>query len=334
MKKILSWSWLAVLALIVCASCEEEDSKDYNYMEGEVEYELPDFCVVGDVLDIELKGEGITKPEDAQYNWIFDDDTTFNTRSIRLEIPDSAAVYWLTCFVRYDGYLQVTNKQSIRALDTVFNGSVSGLIPGTHTFEDPRDNREYQYVTLGNLDWFVENLAFTGAGRPYSGNDLMNRVYGRYYSWSEATGNEAGSGLGQGPQGICPEGWSIPTAEDWADLAMAVSAGEVDDFYQTWPNLGSILSADALENQERMWPYSPDNRHENTYGWNAFPAGNSRDSHNRFENVGTYGMWWSSAEKDEANAYYRYIYYNHSDCQVHFVDKQEFGMPVRCVRLK
>ncbi|MBO7279307.1 MAG: hypothetical protein J6U70_06915 [Bacteroidales bacterium] len=334
MMKKLTWSLLTVLALGLCVACDEDDSNDYNYMEGDIEYQLPDFCVIGDIIDLALEGEGITEPEDVQYNWIFDGDTTSNTKSIRLEIPDSAAVYWVTCFARYDGYLQVTNTQSITALDTVFNGSVSGLIAGTNTFLDVRDSRSYQYTTLGNLDWFVENLAYAGAGRAYSGNELMNRVYGRYYSWMEATGGQAARGLGNGPQGVCPEGWSIPTAEDWADLAAAVSEGEHAEFLVNWPNLGSVLSADAYENQERMWPYSPDNKHSNNFGWNAFPAGNSRDSHNRFENVGEYGMWWSAAEKDADNAYYRYIYYNQSDCQVHFVDKEEFGMTVRCVRKK
>ena len=331
MKKI-GWALLS-LAMLFLSSCGEDDDKSYNYMEGEIEYSLQDYCVVGDTIEVALEGEGITKPADVEYNWIFDGDTTLNAKSIRLAIPDSAAVYWVTCFARYEGYLQETKTQSIQALDTVFNGSVHELMPGTAVFLDERDHRSYQYRTIGNLDWFVENLAYGGAGVAYSNNELMSRIYGRYYSWNDATGGQAGSGLGNGPQGVCPEGWSVPTAEDWADLASAISEGAVSDFYANWPALGGLLSVEAYENAERMWPYSPDHKHYNAYGWNAFPAGNTTDTYHRFENVNKYGMWWSAAERDEQMAYYRYIYYNYADCQFHFAGKEDFGMTVRCVRI-
>lgn len=333
MIRKLGWS-LVVFAALLLASCDDdEEDKNYKYMEGDIEYTLPDYCIVGDVIEVSLEGEGITDPADVEYNWIFDGDTTLNTKTLRIEIPDSAAVYWVSCFARYDKYVQVTNTQSVQALDTAFNGSVHGLAPGTATFTDPRDNRSYQYRQIGNLDWFVENLAYRGAGVAYQKNDLMSDIYGRYYSWNDATGGESRTGLGNGPQGCCPEGWSVPTAEDWADLALAVSEGQVSDFYTSWPQLGSVLSVEAYENAERMWPYSPDHKHRNTYGWNAFPAGNTQDSYLRFLNKNEYGMWWSSTQCDEQTAYYRYIYYNQPDCLVHFVDKAAFGVMVRCVRM-
>ena len=55
-------------------------------------------------------------------------------------------------------------------------------------------------------------------------------MFGRLYTWNDATGGESASGLGNGVQGVCPEGWSIPTAEDWVDLAMAVNGGENVEF--------------------------------------------------------------------------------------------------------
>ena len=58
------------------------------------------------------------------------------------------------------------------------------------------------------------------------GADDIGLVLGRLYTWKEATLGESKSGLGEGPQGICPDGWTVPTNEDWEALAKTLSGEE------------------------------------------------------------------------------------------------------------
>ena len=82
-----------------------------------------------------------------------------------------------------------------------------------------------------------------------------------------------------------------------------------------------------------MWPYSPDNLHTNTAGWNGFPTGNSRDNYGEYENIASYGMWWASSEMENGMVPYRFIYYNTDTFDVYYTDKTSYGVSVRCVRL-
>ncbi len=327
------WIWVLV-ALLLFPSCkkdkEEEDTR--LFMDGFVDYTIPAFVGRGETVT--LTASGITDPPVVEYKWYFGAsyNDTLASRTVTITFPDSLGTFTIVGIASAPGYYNSSATQQVTTVDIGHEKSLRGLKYSDKVFVDTRDGIEYQYVTIGNLDWFVKNLAYFDKGSAFQHSPITHTLFGRFYSWEEATGGQSASGLGGGPQGLCPKGWSVPTNEDWIDLATAV-AGKQMTFVDNWTGLGDKLSVDAWFNGERLWPYSPDNLHTNTVGWNAIPTGNTQFGHSLFRGFNQYGFWWSATQKNETQAYYRYIHSENDVFPMNFTSKAHFGASVRCVRL-
>lgn len=340
-RKCLKILTLATVLLLAAVSCKKDEDEEYNYMAGELIYDMPAYAVVGQ--EISSYVTGITTPPSPRYFWVSHDidisetDTVYS-QSITFTLPASPGKYSIKVYARADGYYSTTSTSEIQVINADMS-QIGGWKRGTSSVTDSRDGEVYRTTVIGSLEWFIQDLRYDGTenggdtlGRPYDDSEGIDNIFGRLYSWNDATGGESAAGLGQGPQGACPDGWSVPTSEDWEDLAEAVGGSELD-FYGSWPGLGAVLSAPITIAGSAMWPYSPDNLHTNDFSWNGFPNGNSRDSYGEYENISLYGMWWSSSEMENGMAPYRYIYYNSGDFNVYYTDKESYGVSVRCVRL-
>lgn len=83
------------------------------------------------------------------------------------------------------------------------------------TYTDVRDGHVYKTVEIGKALWFAQNLAFTTrASWCYQNEDDSCKKYGRIYMWNDAMANS----MTEGAQGICPEGWHVPSNKDWDEL--------------------------------------------------------------------------------------------------------------------
>ena len=266
-------------------------------------------------------------------------DTTLG-REVSFEIPDSLATFTVQLRMAYEGYSGRTQSKYITSVNpSKKDGSITGIIYPVNSFVDSRDNNEYSYVEIGNLYWMAENLRWAGTatepvGAGYASSDIMGEtLYGRLYTWNDATNGETKSGLGSGPQGICPEGWSIPTNEDWIDFATILNNGIELPFIDNWKGLGEkVIPEDALFNDNSIWPFSGNTWPSNKYSWNALLAGNCVNDYCNYDGIDKYAFWWSSTEKDSQNANYRYIYYDQPDFPLNFTTKSGFGASVRCVK--
>ena len=100
--------------------------------------------------------------------------------------------------------------------------------------KDERDGREYRIITIGSQTWMAENLNYD-AGSEQSWCFLFLEEncekYGRLYTWDAVMGNLPKNENGyvlkeyieQPHQGICPNGWHVPSDSEWIDLKKFVN---------------------------------------------------------------------------------------------------------------
>lgn len=77
---------------------------------------------------------------------------------------------------------------------------------------DNRDGKRYRTVEIGNQCWMADNLNyFVTDSRCYEDDFENCDRYGRLYNWTQAVG----SWDDDMNRGICPEGWHIPSRNEW-----------------------------------------------------------------------------------------------------------------------
>ena len=349
MKRYLLAGTLIFAALLV--SCKKEEDKK-EYFDGSGEFTINSkfystfYFLPLEEISVEFDPSGIVVPsEGITYNWTFSGfyyegqliDTLHNgPTSIKLTTPEQYGTYSITIQPLHDDYYTPTPPiLSVVVIDPESKESFRGYADGEFSFIDERDGVEYPYSRFGDLFWFITNLRWKTAGVSVDSIAAFDYIFGRLYIWEEATGGESREGLGNGPQGVCPTGWSIPTNEDWSNLASYV-LGVPTPFEDNWAGMGEMASAPFYLNDTRLWNVlSPDNLHSNTMQWNAIPAGNHTPGNLLlpFQNRDSFGFWWSSSEYSANNANYRFIHYNDNLFRYANGNKVNLGISVRCVKL-
>ena len=320
-KKVIGCLAVFAMACIASSSCIK-DTVTYNYMQGSISFDLPEYIYAGDV--VKLTAGGITTPEDPTWGWVIttiQTDTLYSP-SIVVQFPKEPADYIVKALAYHPDYIVESAKKTVTTVDTTrMTGSLQGLpYKMQMVISDPRDGRAYRWEHFGNLDWFAENLAWEGAGSVYAKSEVLNHVFGRHYTWNEVAGGN-----------LCPEGWRVPDNSDWEDLGKAICGKDVA-FENDWIDAASAVTPDAYFNGERLWPFSVNNTHKVKFNWNPLPCGYMQTGDGRFYGLTTYGMWWSATPYSDRDGYYRYIYWDSADFKPGFTDKAGIALSVRCVR--
>jgi len=202
------------------------------------------------------------------------------------------------------------------------------------TFTDSRDGQEYKQIKIGDQCWMAENLNYDqssyGNDWCYDNNSSHCNTYGRLYDWAAVMQGESSSSSNpSGVKGVCPDGWHVPSDEEWEELEMqlGMSQSEADKIGIRGTNEGSKLAGNAS-----LWEDGDleNNSEFGTSGFTALPGG-FRSSKDNLLGVGTSGGWWSSTERSSASAWRRYLYYGLSSVYRKDYDK-DYGVLVRCVR--
>jgi uncharacterized protein (TIGR02145 family) len=188
----------------------------------------------------------------------------------------------------------------------------------------------YATVEIGEQTWMAENLNYNAAGSVcYSNSETNCATYGRLYNWSTAmalsstcNSTSCSSQVSAKHQGVCPEGWHIPTNAEWDKLYRYVDGTNGTSSPYDSPTAGRYLKATS------GWNSSGNG--QDTYGFSALPGGYGY-SGGLFFNVGNYGYWWSASENDSNYAYSRYMGYYNEDAYYNY-DGKDYLFSVRCLQ--
>ncbi len=222
--------------------------------------------------------------------------------------------------------------------DPAVNGTVTDI-----------DGNVYKTIKIGTQTWMAENLtvtkyrnrddirqAFSSPPRT-SGQrweEINNESIGALCAYEDKSSNQVTYGLlynwyaVSDPRGLAPEGWHIPTKEEWITLSEYLGGDNL---------AGGQLKATTL------WA-SPNTGATNSSGFRALPGG-SRNNHyiprltdgvGVFSRLLTSGYWWSSTSIDEKNAesvslsYYddKFVIGAFAD----FYSDKGYGLSIRCIK--
>jgi len=223
--------------------------------------------------------------------------------------------------------------------------------PPKPTFTDPRDGQVYEITNIGNQTWMAQNLRATmfpdGTPIPevegdtawyempyfqkafcwHSNDSAANAIlYGALYNWTAAmNGDTASAANPSGIQGVCPDGWHLPSDAEWKQLEMhlGMSQGDADDIGFRGSDEGSKMKATGTT----YWN-SPNSGATNESGFTAMPAG-SRSVSGSFDPLGFNVFYWSTSMENNAvwvrglNTHYTGIYR---------YGGAKSGISVRCVK--
>jgi uncharacterized protein (TIGR02145 family) len=195
------------------------------------------------------------------------------------------------------------------------------------------DGNFYETIQIGGQLWMAENLktnhynngdvipndssSWDGAYVVYD-NDYANAdIYGYLYNWYAVDDD----------RGVCPEGFHVPTDEEWMELESYLGMPE-SELYN--PGYRGTDQGSQLAGNANLWNFGElmDNFAFGTSGFNSLPGGSA--GWQTFLGLGNTGGFWSSSEHDNSSGFTRSIYYSHT--KIHRGPRvKSDNISVRCV---
>jgi uncharacterized protein (TIGR02145 family) len=223
-----------------------------------------------------------------------------------------------------------TSYGNVKSFETIDNSPCDG-----QTFINYL-GQAYEIIEISYQCWMAENLNVgeiidgeedqtnNGIIEKYCYDDDENNCdeYGGLYQWNEMMQYT----IIPGNQGICPDGWHIPTDEEWKTLE-----GTVDSQYGVgnpeWDNTG-WRGFDAGKNLKSTtgWNWNG----TNDYGFTALPGG-YRGYNGNFYDIEQDANFWSSTESNSNNTWGRWLTDYSDGVKRSYFDKV-FGFSVRCLK--
>ena len=151
--------------------------------------------------------------------------------------------------------------------------------------------------------------------------------YGYLYNYAAVTNGTPYDGTNN-VQGVCPNGWHVPSDDEWKTLEtyLGMSQTEADELGLRGTNEGGKLK----ETGTTHWN-SPNTGATNESGFSALPGGYRKNSDGTNTDMGSLAVWWMPDEYSTNGAYYRSLSYDASTIYRQ-VGAKSSGASIRCVK--
>jgi uncharacterized protein (TIGR02145 family) len=181
------------------------------------------------------------------------------------------------------------------------------------------DGNKYATVKIGNQIWMKENLKVTQA---HNGSQIVSYIYnnntsnlvpyGRLYTWNVAMNGSTT----EKAQGICPDGWHIPSDEEVKQMEMALGMTRTEaDMANTWRGntIGTKLKAGGSS------------------GFDVMLSGR-RSSAGSYSFLGQVEYFWTSTESGNLYAWRRCFDLYDDKVGRYDTFQKSYGFSVRCIK--
>jgi uncharacterized protein (TIGR02145 family) len=185
----------------------------------------------------------------------------------------------------------------------------------------------YKTIMIGTQTWMAENLRtsrFTDGtvmnlitdgplwetsiepAYCWYNNDIAiyKPIYGALYNWYAVNTGK-----------LCPDGWRVPTDDDWTALTTSLGADDI----------AGIKLTEAGTAHWQMFTGA-----SNDSGFTGLPGGSITDG--LFYNIGWAGEWWTSSASGSINAWDREMIHINSGGIARNQAVKSTGLSVRCIK--
>lgn len=261
-------------------------------------------------------------------------------------------------------------KEPIKEDDSGIIGSGSANIdyPSTaHVIKDAVtdiDGNHYDAVQIGDQIWMAENLRTTrysdgisiemdtfynydypyryAPGQNQNNRDNMDNVasYGYLYNWPAVMHETKSSDdIPSGVQGICPDGWHVPSKSEFSQLIEYMNAQPMYIANGTENGKSKALAAQwGWNNSNKNGSPGNNPKANNATGFSALPAGAFSQGNNYYFGDNVY-LWCATDFSDDIYLKHKYpkkafnFGFNRQGSTVILIDNdKDLGFSVRCVR--
>lgn len=189
------------------------------------------------------------------------------------------------------------------------------------------DDNVYPVVHIGNQWWMAKNLKTTHYANGnsvtsyvYDNNSSNENIYGRLYPWSEMMNGADGTNNNpSGVQGICPDGWHVPSESEWDELR-----DELGD----WEQMNLKVKTTGIS----YWNAPNDGTNES--GMSVLPGGIRWGDDGTFDYLGAQGFFWNTSDYEDLENASGYTFFSETPSASYYIytyNPKTMAQSVRCV---
>lgn len=339
MMKIDRFFLCLLAAAAVFSGCNKDDDTvpEQKYLYGVLKFDknIPEFIEHGYKQDLVISGAyhpEASRKSDGKYTDTlgYFVENAFATKNDTLKTfgdpvdqkivyhfeatPDTLASFTLVAYAYAPGYYSSSCSSAFTIVKPGFSGKESLRGFNTEGNTEKIGSKVYFVTDVDDVTWMRQNLSEPGSGQSFHGCEIMDDIFGRFYTWEEA-------------QTVCPSGWQLPSSDD-LDALLAK--------YGSVKSLMADIYFNGNKSEHKLWTFWPAvGALTDESGLSLMPAGYAAvtgDDFEFFDFRKRAVLWTSSSDTNSGNGIARYIYEDQDLLFSGRFSKTDFAAPVRCIR--